>query len=76
MAGILPSRIVRVKVLVSTSVVHTPTNFVLMKRGELVDCAIEQVKTRTLGKGTIHPLYGELSQQAGTHQGRDAGGED
>lgn len=46
---------------------------VLMNGGELVDCAIEQVKTRILGKGTIYPLYGELSKQADTHQGRDAG---
>lgn len=37
-------------------------------------CTIEQVKTEILGKGTTYPLYGELSQQAGTHQGRDTGG--
>ena len=44
-----------------------------MKGGELVDCTIEQAKTEILGKRTIYPLYGELSLQAGTHQGRDAG---
>ena len=38
-----------------------------------MDCTIEQVKTAILGKGTTYPLYGELSQRAGTHQGRDAG---
>lgn len=68
-------KVTRVKLLVSTRVVlrvHVRL-LALMKGGELVDCTIEQAKTEILGKGTIYPLYGELSQQAGTHQGRNAG---